>query len=271
MAGMEPSLTAANEPGPPRATRRASQIEMAARRRAQIVAARAGIALRDARLAVGLTQAEIGRRSGFSQVHVSRLEHGAGADSSLETWSRVAAAVGEQLVAYLEHAPGSDLPRDIEHLRRQSAIVAISAKGGWLALPELALDPTSRRSRSIDVALVRQSTRESVVVEIWDWFDDVGAGLRSLDGKVAALAARLARETRTVEVGWKVGALYVVRDTRRNRRLVVELRGLFSARFQGSSNAWFRALVNPRQELPGGAGFLWSDRTGTTLRPSRFR
>ena len=35
----------------------------------------------------------------------------------------------------------------------------------------------------IDVALVRRSSLEAVVVEVWDWFDDVGAGLRGLDAK----------------------------------------------------------------------------------------
>jgi transcriptional regulator with XRE-family HTH domain len=270
MAGMERPLDS-SQFHPRRPTiRRAGQLEVLARRRARVVAGRAGYALRDARLSVGLTQAEIGRRSGLSQVHISRLEHGAGAESSLDIWSRVAAAVGEQLVAYLDHAPGSDLPRDIQHLRRQSAVVLIATKGEWKSLPEFSIDPGSRRSRSIDVALVRQSTREAVVVEIWDWFDDVGTGLRSLDGKVAALANLLARQARPGEPGWRVRALYVVRDTRRNRRLVAELAGLFKARFRGNSQAWLKALTDPRQELPEGDGFLWSDRTGSALRPSRL-
>ena len=108
---------------------------------------------------------------------MSRLERGLGSGASLATWSRVAAAVGEQLVGFLEHAPGADRPRDLEHLKRQSALIAITSAGGWVALPELAIDRDVARSRSIDVALIRRATREAVVVEIWDWFDDVGAGL----------------------------------------------------------------------------------------------
>jgi hypothetical protein len=66
----------------------------------------------------------------------------------------------------------------------------IAAGGGWKPQPELALDPGVIRSRSADVALVRLEQREAVPTEIWDWFGDVGAGLRSLDGKRDALVCR---------------------------------------------------------------------------------
>jgi len=249
---------------------RASQFEIAGRQRARIIATRTGVALREARLALGLKQAEVGRRSGISQVHISRLEHGAGDRASLETWSRVAAAVGEQLAAFLERAPGADQPRDLEHLRRQSALVTIAAKGGWRAMPEFAIDHGSSRSRSIDIALIRPSTHEAVVAEIWDWFDDVGSGLRGLDGKVTGLSTRLAQQSAPGAVAWTVCALYIVRDTRRNRRLVTELSGLFGARFRGSSTAWLQALTNADHKLPLQPGFLWSDRAGLALRPSRL-
>lgn len=271
MAGMERPVDPPDEPELSRPVRRAGRFEIAGRHRARMVALRAGTALRDARLAAGLNQAEVGRRAGVSQVHVSRLERGAGAEASLATWSRVASAVGEQLVAFLERVPGADQPRDLEHLRRQSALITIAAKGGWQGRPEMAVDPGNVRSRSIDVVLVRPRTREAVVAEIWDWFDDVGAGLRGLDAKVAALTAQMARQVGAGAPTWKIGALYLVRDTRRNRRLVAELPGLFAARFRGSSDAWSKALTDPSQELPSGAGFVWSDRTGSALRPSRLR
>jgi transcriptional regulator with XRE-family HTH domain len=233
-----------------------------------------GTGLREARQAAGMTQKELAIRAGVSQARASEIERGSGANASIATWSCLAAAVGEQLVGFFQHAPGADRPRDMEHLRRQSALIVLATAGGWSALPELSIDPGSIRSRSIDVALVRTRTREAVVAEIWDWFDDVGAGLRGLDAKVSTLASRLAAEPKpsrpdassagSIDVGpalaWQVRGLFVVRDTRRNRKLVAALRPLFAARFDGPSADWIRALGNPDAAMPDGHGFVWSDR-----------
>ncbi len=238
---------------------------MTGRARARSVAARLGVALRDARRSSRMTQAEAAVRAGVSQTLVSRLELGHGHESSLETWACVAAAVGEQLVGFLEVAPGAMPPRDIEHLRRQSALIETAAAGGWTSIPEFAIDRGAIRSRSIDVALIRATSREAVAAEIWDWFEDVGASLRGLDAKVEMLGARLAdvsgEAEESAEAGraWRVEGLFVVRDTRRNRSIVAELRPLFAARFTGSSNAWLRALRPDTAPMPHGHGLLWSD------------
>lgn len=252
-----------------RARRAGSQVR-AGRARAATVAARLGTGLGDARRAAGLTQAQVADRAGISQSLISHLERGRGTTASIETWSCVAAAVGEQYVGFLERAPGAGQPRDLEHLRRQSALVELARAGGWTALPELAIDPGNARSRSIDVALVRRVRGEAVATEIWDWFDDVGAGLRGLDAKTAMLATRLAAEPPPPTGTWRVRGLYVVRDTRRNRALVGELRPLFAARFPGSSVAWLAALGDPGHPVPEADGLLWSDSGGTALRASRL-
>jgi transcriptional regulator with XRE-family HTH domain len=213
-----------------------------------------------------MSQAGVAERAGLSQGHVSHLERGRGRTASIETWAMVAAAVGEQLVGFLERAPGADVPRDIQHLRRQSALISIAAPGGWWALPDLRLDQDARWSRSIDVALVRRATAEAVVAEIWNWFEDVGGALRGLDGKVAAL-----RDQLDPSVEWTVRGLFVVRDTRRNRQLMTELGPMFAARFPGNARTWLRALTDPVERLPDGDGLLWSDRTGTSLKASRLR
>ncbi len=230
------------------------------------MAARLGTALRDARKSVGMTQTQVADRAALSQTLISDLELGLGMSASIETWSMVAAAVGEQLVGFLEHAPGASLPRDIEHLRRQSSLISIAAPGGWRALPELRLDQDARWSRSVDVALVRQASHEAIVAEIWNWFEDVGAALRGLDGKLAAL-----RDQLDPSVEWTIRGLFIVRDTRRNRQLVTELGPMFAARFPGNGRAWLRALTDPGQRLPDGDGLLWSDRAGTGLKASRLR
>ena len=240
---------------------RSSPAARTGRARAGVLSARLGVALREARLAGDLTQRQLAFRGGLSQARVSEIERGAGSAVGLETWCVLAAAAGESLVAFLEHAPGADRPRDIEHVRRQSAIVDIARGGGWSALPELALDRGAIRSRSVDVALLRRQRREAVVVEVWDWFDDVGSALRGLDGKVAALESRLTSDSRPSPERdrWRVRGVFVVRGTRRNRALLDELRPLFAARFPGSSVAWLQAFTDARSPMPSGDGLLWSD------------
>jgi transcriptional regulator with XRE-family HTH domain len=246
------------------------------------VAARLGIGLREARKSSGLTERQLAARAVISQARVSEVERGHGAAASLETWSCLAAAADEQLVGFLERGPGADQPRDMEHLRRQSALIDMATRGGWTAHPELAIDPGLPRSRAIDIALVRAASREAVAVEIWDWFDDIGASLRGLDAKVSTLELRVVglapelltaedhdEEARTPPGEWRVRGLFVVRATRRNRALVGELRPLFAARFDGSSVAWLRALRSPSTSIPTGHGLLWSDRN-TDLSASRL-
>jgi transcriptional regulator with XRE-family HTH domain len=273
--------------------RRARSEARIGRQRARQVATRLGVALRTARAASGLTQAEVADRAGVSQGLISLLERGLGTTSSIETWACIAAAVGEQLVGFLELAAGATAPRDIEHLRRQSALVELAARGGWTALPELAIDPNVARSRSIDIALIRPATREAVAVEIWNWFDDVGAALRGLDAKRSMLERRLdAPHEAAPALGagpgwssephggsppgpapdstWSVGGLFVVRGTRRNRALVAELHPLFAARFAGSAVGWLRTLVEPSTPMPDADGLLWTDQAGSGFRPARL-
>jgi hypothetical protein len=165
-----------------------------------------------------MRQADLARRTGLSQPEISDLERGHGSGTSLLIWSRAAEGAGSQLAAFLEHGSGADLPRDHQHLRRQQLVVQASRSGGWIARPELRLDAYARFSRSVDVALLRPSLGEAAVVEIWDFFDDVGTAMRSLDGKIATLERlhSTARDIRAAEVV-RVRGLWVVRGTKRNR------------------------------------------------------
>lgn len=251
-----------------RRTSRAGAEVMRGRRRAATVAARLGTGLREARLTSGMSQSETSDVAGLSQTRFSELERGRGANATLETWATAAAAVGEQLVGFLEQAAGATPPRDIEHLRRQASLIAFAGPGGWQALPELALDRGVLRSRSADVVLLRRARREAVLAEIWDWFDDVGASLRSLDGKRDALARHLEAEAPGTEP-WTIGCLFVVRQTRRNVRIVAELRPLLRARFPGRAQQWLRGLADPREPPPPGDGLVWSTST-LAFRASRL-
>ena len=102
-----------------------------------------------------MTQAEAAAKAGVSQGCWSRLERGGGAQLSLETLAACVAAVDGQMAAFIEARPGADLPRDMEHFRRQELVIRLAHSGGWSARPERAIDPAARRSRSIDVMLER--------------------------------------------------------------------------------------------------------------------
>ncbi len=241
------------------------------RSRARLLASRLGIGLRESRLRAGLRQADLADRARLSQSFISHLERGQGTDTSLETWSIVAAAMGEQLAAFLERQPGADLPRDLEHLRRQRLVIQLASRGGWTAQPGLAIDEGVVKSRAIDIVLTRPNRREAVAVEVWDLLTDVGAAMRSLDGKVATLGHRLTRAVDQATPPWAVRGQWVVRGTHRNRGLVAEFRPVFAARFPASSAEWLRALSDPATAMPRQDGLCWTDVTGTRLTPWRPR
>jgi transcriptional regulator with XRE-family HTH domain len=106
-----------------------------------------------------LLQREVAERAGISQSFYSRIELGRGSRASLETLAACALACDSQLAAFIEALPGASLPRDIEHVRRQQAVISLAAAGGWRAMPERPIDPESPRSRSVDVLLERAVDR----------------------------------------------------------------------------------------------------------------
>jgi transcriptional regulator with XRE-family HTH domain len=243
--------------------RRAGPGRLAGRQRTKYLAQRIGIALRESRLAVRLTQAAASARAGVSQPFWSRLERGAAGTASLETLASCAAAVETQLATFLEAVPGANLPRDLEHMRRQQLLVATARSGGWVARPERPIDPAARRSRSIDIELERATRREIAVVEIEDLLTDGGAAMRGLADKVAAVR-------REVGASWTVSGVLILRATRRNRGLVREFADLFDARFPAPSVACLAAMREPGRAMPREDGFLWSSVDGTRLFAARL-
>jgi len=244
--------------------RRATRASVAGRRRATVLAARLGAALREVRLAAHLSQLEVAARSGVSQPAISSLELGRGAATSLDRWASVFASLGLQLAVFAEGVSNADKPRDYEHLKRQQLVVIAAASGGWTPMVEAQVDRAPQPSRSIDVLLGRGAKREAIVVEVWDWLDDLGAALRGIDRKVASLRGQLA--ARPGGAGeWRVSGLWVVRGTRRNRELAAEFRHLFTSRFPVSTTDWSRALTDPATQMPRAAGILWTDVKGERL------
>ena len=255
----------------PDRSRRAGAHLNRARARALEVTRRLGTMLREARLAAGLRQSDVAARGGVSQSWVSKMERGHGSTASVATWAAVASAVGAQLSSFLEAIPGADRPRDFEHLKRQRLVIAAAATGGWVARPEVALDRSRTFARSIDVLLEREQLREAAVVEVWDFFDDIGAALRGLDAKVAEVERAHAATELPGEAPWRVSGLFVVRATQRNRRLIAEFAPIFDAHFPGPGLAWLRALVDASVPMPSDPSVVWSDVAGTRLFAQRRR
>jgi transcriptional regulator with XRE-family HTH domain len=241
----------------PARRRRATAARARGQARARYLGSRFGTALREARQRVDLTQGEAADRAGISQPSWSRLERGFAAVATIETIATAAAAVGMELAAFIQDAPGADLPRDIEHIRRQELVGKLACRGNWQPMPERGIDPMASRSRSIDVYLERPERREAAVVEIVDLIDDVGAVYRGLADKVAAVA----RE----HPGWATAGLLLVRATRRNRDLVAELDTTFSARFPARSRDWLKAIQHPDAPMPQTDGLAWTSVRGDRL------
>jgi transcriptional regulator with XRE-family HTH domain len=244
-------------------TSRATACQRLAQHRVVYVGRRIGIGLKDARLALGIPQREAAARAGIAQPYWSAIERGLEAGVTLDTLAACAAAVETQLAAFVEARPGADLPRDIEHLRRQAVIIELARGGGWAAEPESALPADGPRPRSIDVLLERGPYREAVVVEIWDLILDGGAVMRGLEAKVVATRSRLGP-------GWQVAGLLVVRGTHRNRALIRSLAALFAARYPASSLAWIRALAERDSRMPDASGFAWTNVRGDRLLRARL-
>lgn len=170
------------------------------------------------------------------------------------------AGLDGELTAYLKASSAADLPRDYEHLRRQRLVVETARDGGWAPSFEERVSP-DRASSVIDVVLRRARRREVAVVEVWDWFSDIGDAVRSHAAKVATI--RRAPD-------WTVSGLLVVRGTRRNRELARDFGSLLATRYHRSSTAWLRALTDADAAMPTTSGFLWTDVGGARLLVARL-
>lgn len=264
-------------------TTRAAKATQADRHAAD-VAARLGAALRDARRSAGLFQAEAGRRAGLSQATWSALENRRDARYTLATWDRAAFAVGGSLSAYIQGASAADRPRDAVHLKHQELVIRTALAGGWAALPEEAIDREARTSRFADVLLHRRllgprrasppppppTPAEYALIEVIDWFDDVGAPTRAWHRRLEAVERYAIARMRGEEPVPRIGGCWIVRATRRNRDLIAEHRHFFRARFPGSGRAWLAALTSPTAPLPADSALLWVSVSGERLYPARL-
>ncbi len=96
------------------------------------------------------------------------------------------------------------------------------------------------------------------IEEAWNTFGDVGAAIRRTNRKTAE-ATDLAA---TIDGGppYRVAAVWIVRPSPANRRLLARYPEIFRSAFPGSSRAWVDTLTTGASP-PTKAGLVWLDPT----------
>jgi len=246
--------------------KRASELATEARRRNLEQLAALGGEIQAARLRRRWTQQQVADLAGISRSAESSLERGFGGGQSLDTWQRVALAVGRPLIAKLQRDPLEETA-DAGHLAMQELVLRLGRRCGYRALFELATRSTEPW-RSTDVGLRDDRRRVLVLCECWNSFGDIGAAARSATRKVheaEALAVAIGGER-----PYRVASCWIVRDTRRNRELVRRYPEVFASRFPGSSRSWVAALTPTADGSsppgpPDEPGLIWCDRDASRV------
>jgi transcriptional regulator with XRE-family HTH domain len=256
---------------------RRTPTQAAADRSAELLVRKLGLMLRDARRQRNeRTQAACAQIAGISRTRWSDLEAGRDTGATVAILSRAAKAVGGSLDAFIRQASAAGQPRDAVHLRNQELVIRTALSGGWHGLPEEQLDREARTSRFADVLLTRiahDALTEYALLEVIDWFDDVGAPIRDWSRRLDALeryaVARMGVEQSRPAP--RTGGCWVVRATRRNRILIGQHRNFFRTRFPGSGRAWLAALTDRSAPLANESALLWVSVDGKRLFPARWR
>lgn len=256
-------------------TGRRTPLQAGADRASLELSKKLGRMLRDGRLRLRMKQQQAGDAAGISRGRWADLEGNRDALATLTTYGRAAAAVGGSLEAYIKETSAADQPRDAVHLRHQELIIRLGKAGEWRALPEEFIDRDARTSRAADVLLHRNSHVDGIdeyaLWDVRDWLDDVGAVYRDFIRRLDALdryaVARMPLDTTNPP---RIGGVFVVRATARNRQLVRDHRHFFAARFPGSAGAWLRALQDPTAPMPTQPALVWVAVNGDRLFASRL-
>ena len=192
---------------------------------------------------------------GVSQTEISYLERGYGSRSAIETWVAIGIALGRPIAIGF----GRDVVQplsDAGHLAAQELVVRLAAGAGWRTAFEAPIDPTAP-GLTTDLRFDRAGA--TVLVEIWNRVDDLGAATRSSDRKLAAVQRGRPNAL----------CVWLLVETAANRRIVRRYPALLRARFPGSSAGWVRALTTDAPP-PSRPGIAWIDVRSGRLRPVRL-
>jgi hypothetical protein len=176
-------------------------------------------------------------------------------------WFALSQALGIYLKVEFGRDPVQE-PDDAGHLAIQELALRLGRLTGRQRTFELPTRPASP-SFSIDVCTRDEALRVLFIEECWNTFGNINAAVRSTRRKIAE-AEQLA-----VAVGgaqpYRVAAVWIVRDTRRNREIMERYPEVFGAAFTGSSRAWVAALTKKDAEPPSEMGLVWCDVRATRV------
>jgi hypothetical protein len=193
---------------------------------------------------------------------IGQLERGDGAGASLEVWFAIGDALGIPLKTEFGRDQREDT-FDAGHLAIQELCLRLGRAAGYARTFELRTK-ASNPSLSIDVGLRDDRRRVLVIEECWNSFGSINNSVRSTLKKIADV------EELAVAIGgesgpYRVAAVWIVRDTRRNREIVDRYPAVFASTFTGSSAAWVRALTTTGVLPPNEMGLVWCDLRATRL------
>jgi transcriptional regulator with XRE-family HTH domain len=210
-----------------------------AREDARRMAERVRTEVRDTRVALGLSQEEVGRAAGMSASAVSRFEGGLIDSPRIGEICRLYRAVG--LAPHFSSSPTGARVRDAASLRILARFEALLAPP--LQLPREMLLPAKGELRAWDAAVVAGASAHAgrAFVEVVSRFGDAQAVARHL-------AVKLRDDGRSQVV------ILVIGRTRANRAVLAEHREALRIQFPLDGPAITRALRTGR--LPPASGII---------------
>ena len=208
-----------------------------------------GNTFRAIRLELHLRQADVGARSGVSQQTISDVECGMFGELSVDTYCRIAAALG----ADIPLAPrwrGARLDRilDRRHAMLQNRTVELLAALGWQVSTEVPFNRYGDRG-SVDILGWRPESRALLIVEIKSEIASLEETLRVLNMKRRVVPMEVRPER-----GWDaryVASLLVLPDATTHRRLVRRHEALVEASLPDRGWDVRHWLADPTGDLRG--------------------
>ena len=202
---------------------------------ARRLVAEQGADLREARVAAGLRQADVGRALRRSPSSIGRLERNTARRVTVEDLATHAAAVGLRLS--LQLYPGTGRLRDARQLQMINRYREIVAPGGWAIALEVPVGPPPDL-RAFDLVLSRPPIR--VAHEFLSRLRDVQAQIRPL--------MRKQRDSGIQRI------ILVIAGSHANRRAVAEAGSVLREAFPLATRTILAALRSGRD--PGGNGIV---------------
>ena len=188
------------------------------------------------------------------------MERGLGTGAAVGAWISIGIVVGRPFAARIRGRCCRNLERRAISLPR--TILQLTRAHGTVGTFELPTRPAPNATY-IDVGIRDDRRGILSVIEIWNRFDELGAGARNFKRKLAD-ADGLAVVAGADGDQYRVAGCWVLRATAANRALVSRYPAIFAADFAGSSRGWVDALVRGH-EPPNQPGIVWIDLAGTRI------